>query len=66
MQKQLNFEFKKEDLGCGSLYEFVQKYIMPHDDSIEFITLPENGKKSFMFRSNKFLSKFCIDMRKQE
>ena len=56
IQNQINFEFSFSQLGCGSEYEFVQKYIMPKDDSIEFITMQgNNGQKTFNIRSKKIL-----------
>ena len=53
-------------MGCGSEYEFVQKYIMPEDGSIEFITLAGAGQKTFTIRSKKIFGKFFDQMVKAD
>lgn len=37
ISEQLSFQFSHTHLNCKSEYEFVKKYIMPRDASIEFI-----------------------------
>ena len=37
ISEQLSFQFSHTHLNCKSEYEFVKKYIMPGDASIEFI-----------------------------
>ena len=39
---------------------------MPKDDSIEFITLYENGRKTFNIRSQKIFRKFFGQMVKED
>eukprot|EP00353_Schmidingerella_taraikaensis_P013857 CAMPEP_0185569138 /NCGR_PEP_ID=MMETSP0434-20130131/1858_1 /TAXON_ID=626734 ORGANISM="Favella taraikaensis, Strain Fe Narragansett Bay" /NCGR_SAMPLE_ID=MMETSP0434 /ASSEMBLY_ACC=CAM_ASM_000379 /LENGTH=185 /DNA_ID=CAMNT_0028183835 /DNA_START=1162 /DNA_END=1722 /DNA_ORIENTATION=- len=58
IQGQLDFDFNLQALGCNSEYEFVKNFIMPKDDSIEFFTTRENGKKTYILRSKKIFSAF--------
>lgn len=53
-------------MGCGSEYEFVKHYIMPKDDSIEFILTQDNGKKTYILRSKKIFGSFFGEMFKQD
>ena len=66
IQSQVNFEFSFKDLGCGSACEFVKHFIMPKDDSIEFILTQDNGKKTYILRSKKIFGSFIDQMFKRD
>ena len=44
----------------------MQKYILPQDDSIEFITSHDFGKRTFLLRSKKIFTHFLDQMIKQD